>query len=314
MIQKLVMNLLLQLILLLGFAISIVLDIVTLLLVVSLVPTVIIIGYFVKKWDIGFRRSNNIVTFGPKTNNIILFLHGSGFNWSEFLFGLLIFRNMSSTRNKYQLITLNIDGLLSNQPHLGYDDYALQVYYKLLEYNNTQHESSELINDNNIRQLHIIGHSLGGLIGNELRNIIIKGNNNMTGDNKHTKTIIVKSLITICTPYRGAPLLDNNICCKPSQKRYVQMSKPIHFQNVNNIVGDITVATRQLHIGSHHDICVPFNCAFPLSLLSIDNKKSPDLLTSSPTITNCKYYLFGHYSIMLNPIMWFHIVYFVTEP
>lgn len=155
-------------------------------------------------------------------------MHGSGFCWLEYLFGIAYLR---CKKSQHTILTCNLDGILSNADDKGYDHYSNLLNNKLQKY-------IELKKLKNV-ECRLVGHSMGGLIIEDLAH---KFANPM-----------YKSLFSICTPYQGAPLLH---CRTQSKKRYIQMSRPSIFPTVD--------AVDKFHIGSYGDFAVPMQSAYPL--------------------------------------------------
>ncbi len=134
----------------------------------------------------------------------ILLIHGSGFNQSEWIIG----RRFLNKPEYGSVFSLNYDGLVSNKPDKGIDDYARdQITEKI-------NLIKKLTNQNEVI---LIGHSMGGLIASRYAQAHAKDNG-----------VQVKHIITIATPWKGAPLL---LHCNPQtmDKRYSQMREGNEF-------------------------------------------------------------------------------------
>jgi pimeloyl-ACP methyl ester carboxylesterase len=237
---------------------AIALDLITLIVGV---PILLLCLLFGNRW-IKFRCNNEIVSFGDSSSNkLIILVHGSGFCWLEYLLAIAFLRY---TKASYTIVTLNLDGILSNKDHLGYDDYAKLLSEKLNEY--------IVLNKLENVQGVLIGHSMGGLV---IEHLAMMENLGMR----------IKSLFSLCTPYQGAPLLQ---CKKQYKKRYIQMSQHNTFINTSS------KKFEKYHIGSYGDIAVPMQHAYPYP--------------SDAKPSNCyKCTIFGHYSTILNPFVWYWI-------
>lgn len=129
--------------------------------------------------------------FNPSADSIkkgkipILLVHGSGFNESEWIVGRQFLR-----KDAYgSVFSLNYDGLVSNDPKMGIDDYARgKVRDKIKEISRLT-ESNQVI---------LIGHSMGGMISGYYAE-----------HHARDDGINVKHVICIASPWQGTPVIDN---------------------------------------------------------------------------------------------------------
>lgn len=96
-------------------------------------------------------------SFNPKSADIkqgqipVVLIHGSGFNDSEWLVGRQFFK-----KQEYgSVFSLNYDGLISNDPTKGIEDYARDKISAEIKKIKAMTGSNSVI---------LIGHSMGGLI------------------------------------------------------------------------------------------------------------------------------------------------------
>ncbi|MBP9841495.1 MAG: alpha/beta hydrolase [Simkaniaceae bacterium] len=116
----------------------------------------------------------------------ILMIHGSGFNQSEWL---PLKGYLAADQRVGPIYTVNYAGLLSGEKGARIRDYAL---HKIMP------KIREIFSETGREQLILIGHSLGGLIAAETAEWLLR------------RDQVVK-VVTICTPFKGVPLL--NYCC-----------------------------------------------------------------------------------------------------
>ncbi len=207
----------------------------------------------------------------------ILLLHGSGFNDMEWYIG------KHFLGQKYgPVFSLNYDGIVSNDPMKGIDDYAKgKVRDYILQI--TSH-----LRD---RKVHLIGHSMGGLIAGYYAEYCADADG-----------VQVDKVITVATPWQGTPTLniDNSIfnaIVGPEQKRCQQMSQKDDANQTRRRLLELArqseeVGRRQYYnIWSQRDYAVPFQSG---------------QLTRDPS--RCyEYRMLGHYMIIIWPQTWWQI-------
>lgn len=164
----------------------------------------------------------------------ILLLHGSGFNQSEWVYGRQFLK-----KDEYgSVFSMNFDGLASNCPNKGIDDYALKVRAK----------AEEIKRLTGQEELIIIGHSMGTLVGEEFAQ-------------KHAASIGVKvsHVMSMGTPWGGAPPLEL-YSEEKKPKRYKHMSIGSEFRQnlVNRAVKAERAGLRKFYcIGATTDPIAP---------------------------------------------------------
>lgn len=152
------------------------------------------------------------LNFNPKDKNVknkqtpILLLHGSNFNETGWLIG----RQFLKKKEYGSVFSLNYDGILSNDPNKGIDDYAKDKISAEIKRIKLLTGSDRVI---------LIGHSMGGLIaGYYAENC------------SATDQVKIEHVISLATPWQGAPILDlSQKLGKPfskttDTKRHQQMS------------------------------------------------------------------------------------------
>ena len=200
----------------------------------------------------------------PKRNQPpILLLHGSSFNDTEWLLGRAFLK-----KERYgSVYSVNYDGLLSNDPKMGIDDYAQgKVRQKILQ---IQKETGQ-------KTIFLIGHSMGGLIAGYYAENYAKSDG-----------ISVRSVITIGTPWHGAPPLSN---MKSKTKRHTQMTP-----------GDIFLKTLVKQcLKSHHSNQTSYHSISSEVDLLVPGKSG--LLSDKDAANVSKWS--GHYSSIASPSTW----------
>lgn len=197
----------------------------------------------------------------------ILLLHGSGSNESTWLLG----RYFLKKENYGSVFSLNYDGLLSNDPKKGIDDYAQnKVRQKILEIQQKTGQDRVIL----------IGHSMGGLIAGFYAEHLAD-----------LDQIQVDHIISIASPWQGSPIIDRYMLGENTSKRYRQMCTDSTFRK--NLVEKIRQAERKgkrkyYSIGSHTDCLVP---------------GMRGLVTEDPRRQRL-YQSLGHCSVIASPFAW----------
>ncbi len=150
--------------------------------------------------------------FNPKPEDVkqrttpILLLHGSGFNQSEWVVGRQFLKNQEYG----SVFSLNYDGLASNDPTKGVEDYAQDKISKEIK------RIKELTGSDRII---LMGHSMGGLIAGYYAENLAKADE-----------VNVEHVISIATPWQGTPSIDcfwklgGRFSKERESKRHQQMS------------------------------------------------------------------------------------------
>lgn len=204
----------------------------------------------------------------PKPENVkkdktpILFIHGSSFNEMEWALAPVFLKKEYGSA-----FSLNYDGLASNPNDRGIDDYAEGKVMAKIE---------AIFKQVNERKIILVGHSMGGLIATRLATLAQKYN------------FKVEHVVTIATPFNGAPLIS---CLSDHPPRYQQMSEGSNFlRNLQNEAYQLEKmgATTFYSIGSTMDPMVP-------------NYSS--IFASDPRNQYIYKYL-GHYALVAAPGVW----------
>lgn len=114
----------------------------------------------------------------------ILLLHGSGFNQSEWLVG----RRFLNRKEYGSVFSINYDGLASNDPGKGIEDYALGP---------VSAEVRRIKKLTGCDKVIVIGHSLGGLVAGYYAE-----------HGAERDGVTVEHVITIASPWQGTPAVD----------------------------------------------------------------------------------------------------------
>lgn len=212
---------------------------------------------------------SNYDTSHPKQDKIpILLIHGSGFNEIEWV-ASWPWLNKEEYGSAF---TLNLDDLVSNEDHMGIDDYAMKVRDKI-------RKIKQLTGQNEVI---LIGHSMGGLVAAHYAEEFAT-NEEMT----------INHVISIATPWNGAPILN----CKSENekpKRYKQMSEGSAFLTELShkaLQSNANQLRTYYSIGSTTDFMVP---------------GASGILTNNPN-NNRIYSWLGHYGIIAYPGTWLTI-------
>jgi len=200
----------------------------------------------------------------------------------EWVIGRL-FLDVSSYGSVY---SLNYDGLLTNDPEKGVDDYAREKVSLKIKQIKALTKSDSVI---------LIGHSMGGLIAGFYAEHVAQKDG-----------VNVEHVVSIATPWQGTPIVDFfwklGGCWSRDResKRHLQMSvfgstktEPLFRQNlVNQVLASEQQKTRNYYsIWSTTDYVVPRQSGN----LSVDP-------------THCRMFTYlGHYAVVVWPPVWMQI-------
>lgn len=233
-----------------------------------------------------------------KNKTPIVLIHGKGFNKTEFIIGMQYLK-----KDIYGSIrTFDYAGLLSNDHTDTIEDYC-KITHDVIE---------SICNDVNVRDVILIGHSLGGLIASSYAENIAK-----------EKNINVRMVITIATPWHEPPLLkyfDNGSLLNQQMKEpYLMILRqkvlksiknnedyqkkiipPVCYQSIKMsfmIEKPTPAYPKYFTISSKDDLLVPKNCG------KIDDNLNNHLEVSCV----------GHNMIIASPTVWKHICKLIDE-
>jgi triacylglycerol esterase/lipase EstA (alpha/beta hydrolase family) len=198
----------------------------------------------------------------------ILLIHGNGFNEIQWALA----RYFLSGSEYGSVFTLNLDGLLTNQSHLGIDDYAKLVQIKIEDIKKKTGRDDIIMS----------GHSMGGLVAAYYAEYLAKPEE-------------VKGVISISTPWKKSALLGftTHITkkCFPSlfenPKRYRQMRDENNF--VTELLARMSKKSYYYSMFSEGDEMV---------------SGSSGRLEGLPKERVRKFSWLGHYSPMVSPAVW----------
>lgn len=201
-----------------------------------------------------------------KDKTPILLLHGSGFNQSQWILG----HYFLNQKQYGSVFSLNFDGLASNDPNKGIDDYAAEKLSKKI---------LEIKKITGLSKMILIGHSMGGLVAGQYAEM-----------HASQDGVEIEHIISIATPWKGSPLLGHRAeDSKP--KRYAHMSLKNKFREelVNKILeSEKTTQRKHYNIGSRNDFMVP----------------TPNFhVTENPERRRSFNHL-GHYGLVASPAVW----------
>lgn len=215
--------------------------------------------------------------FDPKVENVkkdkipILFIHGNGYNEMQWVFGRYL---LSKNKDLGSMFSLNLDGIVSNKPENGIDDYAKLIQYKIEQIKKVSGQS----------QVILVGHSMGGLVASYYT------------ENLKTNDVSVKKVIAISTPWSGSITLKflttitESFCPSvfKNQKRYQQMRGEENFLEELKSKALANSTTKYYSLYSTGDGFVSGNSG----LLNSDHKNSKS------------YSWMGHYTPMVSLNAW----------
>lgn len=169
------------------------------------------------------------------------------------------------------MFSINYDGIISNDPKKGIDDYATgKVREKIVQI-------KQMTGQNRII---LIGHSMGGMIAGHYAEHFASQDG-----------ILIEHVMSIASPWRGSPAVDCLLAGKDAPKRYNQMSSANRFRQelVARALDSERAGKRNYYsIGSEVDFQV----------LGISST-----LTEDPRRQRMFSYL-GHFGIIVSPSVW----------
>jgi pimeloyl-ACP methyl ester carboxylesterase len=193
------------------------------------------------------------VNFNPKPADIkkhkaaIVLIHGAGFNEAEWLLPRIYLRLFRS-KNYGSVFSLNLDGVISNDPTKGIEEYSNKVREFVREV---------VVPGTACRKVILMGHSLGGLVA---------------ADYAETKSnldqVVVKDVFTFASPLHGTPTIDLvwKFANVRKTKHHEQMS--LHsgqLENRNYRLNLIRAAAMSQIMGSrnYYNVWSPNDCLVP---------------------------------------------------
>jgi pimeloyl-ACP methyl ester carboxylesterase len=212
----------------------------------------------------------------------ILLLHGSGFNDMEWVIG----RQFLKKKEYGSVYSLNYDGLVSNDPQKGIDDYAQEKIRPMIQ---------RILEETQSDQVILVGHSMGGMIAGYY------AENYAQEDRVH-----VEHVLSIASPWHGTPTIDNSwklggSCSREKETvRHQQMSltggtdeDPGFRQRL------VAQALRSERSGirKYYNICSTTDYAVP---------RRQGILTENPSRQRVFNFL-GHYALVAWPSVWFQM-------
>jgi len=212
----------------------------------------------------------------------ILMLHGSGFNETEWIVG----RQFLNKKEYGSVFSLNYDGLISNDPRKGIDDYAKGKIREEIKRIKMLTGQDRII---------LMGHSMGGLIAGYYAEHCADADN-----------IKVEHVISIASPWQGTPIIDykwkwkGKTAKENETKRHQQMSvsggtfdEPEFRQNLvqKALESERQGVRKYYNIWSTTDYAVPCDSG----CLTKENKRQRSFT-----------YL-GHYGIVIWPSVWLQV-------
>jgi hypothetical protein len=225
--------------------------------------------------------------FNPKDHQVkqdktpILCIHGNGYNGIQWIF----FRYFLNKKGDCgSVFSLNLDGILTNDPKKGINHYADVVNAEILKI-------QKLTNTN---KFILVGHSMGGLVASYYTE-------HLSIENK----IEVKKVITISTPWEVPPIL-RKLTEKTKKISPSLFYTPERFKNMNN-EGDFLNSLKKKvsesevkysTLYSHGDGLVPGETG---------------KLKNGKKIQTAAYNYQGHVTPMLSPPIWKQVHKWIQE-
>jgi len=231
---------------------------------ISLLPAALVLLIIAKIWKSNFDPTPDKVKKGIVP---ILLIHGNDFNETEWVIGRLFLKSVQYG----SVYSLNYDQLIRHDQSKGPDDYARNEIHIKIEEILLQTKSNQII---------LIGHSMGGLIAGDYA--------------EYVSPKSVKHIITISTPWQGAPIIQvvKYLPCF-SSKRYQQMlPNSAYLKELNDSV------RRSIDEGKHqyYTICSTVDPFVPNQRGLIDSRARDKIFS-----------FLGHYGPMVWPGTWLKI-------
>ncbi len=166
----------------------------------------------------------------PNVDRAILLIHGSGASEIQFMISRKIIDNIMKKEGKlYRVYSCDLSKTYIHDKTLGIGDYSNAASKYLVN----------ICRRDNLKEIVVIGHSMGGLVAADLA----------------IKHYQVKKVVTIGTPWHGAPLLNKVGCLLPT-KRHKQMTPGSDF--LKKLRDDVLESKCPLLcLGAEYDFQVP---------------------------------------------------------
>lgn len=223
--------------------------------------------------------------FNPKAEEVkygkipILLLHGSGFNQSEWVVG----RQFLKKEQYGSVFSLNYDGLVSNDPNKGIEDYARDKISAEVKRIKVLTGSDKVI---------LMGHSMGGMIAGYYAEHFAEADE-----------VNIEHVISIATPWQGTPMVDSfwklggRFSKEKETKRHQQMSISggTHaYPNFRQTLVAKALESERRGVRKYYNIWSTTDYAVP---------GSQGNLTEDPRRQRSFSYL-GHYALVAWPSVW----------
>lgn len=210
---------------------------------------------FLIKWC--YKKDLDQLFSHPKHLPPILLVHGSGANEAQWLITRLYLKS------KFNVYSVQLNTLPQPPTSDAIEDYEPIIAQKV-----------QNIYDDCQQKVILIGHSMGGIAAAYY------------AEHHKDSTKYIKQIITIASPFRGAPALE---FIKLGTKRHHQMTKDsVFLMKLYNLLN------QSIHeytcFGSHFDFQVPYQYTY---------LNHPNMVSIS--------YPWGHTSAILFPTIWKHI-------
>lgn len=216
----------------------------------------VLFAFLIKRFIIPNKDLDSYFPRDPSLKNVLL-IHGSGANEVQWLLPTYLY-----LKDKFNVYTIQLNNMPAN-PEESIQYYTDKIHTKVEQIRKEYPNNKTLL----------VGHSMGGLVA---ANYI-----------KQYKPTEVKYIVTIGTPFKGAPLLKH---LSLGTKRHTEMTPNSKFLCENLFDG--TGNYQYLCFGSPYDFQVPFENSFP------------DFTESN---VRKRVYPYGHTSAILGPFIWRYV-------